>query len=295
MYNRSMKLPKRFTLAYFSGTGCTKAVCDCFEKQLHMLGRDCDKIDISSTNSHEVRETDLLIIFSPVYAFSLVSLVEGWISNLPKTNHTLAAIISVSGGGEISPNTACRVRSKRGLNNKGYDVIYEEMIVMPSNFAIQADQQLNYKLISILPKKVNHIITDILSEKKRLTIPKLQDRFLTSIGRAEHIAAKFFGASIHASSNCNKCGLCIRGCPKKNIKIVKDKPRFGFDCLWCLKCIYACPCKALSPRIMKISVLKKGFNLENMKLKASQHKNELGSTSNKSILWKGVIEYLHNE
>jgi flavodoxin/ferredoxin len=286
---------KRFTLAYYSGTGCTKEVCDCFEKQLNRLELNCRKINIASYDPKDITETDFLLIFSPVYAFRLVSLVERWISNLPSVNNTSAAIISVSGGGEMSPNTACRDYSKRLLIKKGYNFIYEQMIVMPSNFAIQAEQQLNYNLINALPNKVNHIITDILSQKERLTVPKLQDRFFASIGRAEHFGAKFFGASIHASSNCNKCGLCVHNCPNKNIKMVHGLPKFGFRCLWCLKCIYACPCKALAPRFLKFSVLKNGFNLEKMKAETSQYADKIDSKPRKSILWEGVIDYLNND
>ncbi|WP_278146013.1 hypothetical protein [Lacrimispora saccharolytica] len=38
--------------------------------------------------------------------------------------------------------------------------------------------------------------------------------------------------------------------------------------MWCLKCIYDCPSKVLSPGIMKFSVLKDGYNLKEMSEKA---------------------------
>jgi ferredoxin len=163
---------------------------------------------------------------------------------------------------------------------------------MPSNFAVQAEQQLNLRLITMMPHKVKQIITDILLGKKNITHPKLQDRFFASIGRAEHFGARFFGASISPSKDCNQCGLCMRNCPKKNIRMLNGSPKFGFDCMWCLKCIYACPRNALSPRILKNTVLKNSFDLKTMSVMAQQNEHEIECKSSRSILWQGVIDYL---
>jgi len=286
---------KTITLAYFSGTGCTEAIVDCFEQQLLDKGVIVNKINIASCSRSEVGETDLIIICSPVYALRLASIVEKWVKNLPETQNTYAAIISVSGGGDISPNTACRIPSKRFLKKKGYHLIYEKMLVMPSNFAIQAEQNLNYSLITVMPQRVKHIITEILAGKQIFSRPKLQDRFFATLGKSEHLGAKFVGLSIHASKDCSKCGLCIRNCPVKNIQMKNGMPKFGFRCIWCLKCIYACPCKALSHRILKFTVLKNGFDLGKLSKMAHQNQDKKEYISHKSILWQGVIDYLYKD
>lgn len=286
------KVPKRLILAYFSGTGCTKAVCDCFEEHLLKAGTDCIKVNMVTCKPIDMEEADTLIVFSPVYAFRLTSITEKWVKNLPAVKNKSAIIISVSGGGEISPNTACRIYCKRLLKRKGYNLLYEKMIVMPSNFAIQAENNLNLGLLTVLPYKVNQIVLDILSEKKRITSPKFQDRFLAGFGKMEHFGARFFGAFVQASQNCNKCGLCVRDCPQKNIRITDGLPKLGFHCMWCLKCIYNCPCKALSPRILKFSVLKSGFDLKKMGEKAMEESGRPEYKHYKNILWQGAIDYL---
>ncbi len=285
---------KTAILAYFSGTGCTKAIVDCFDQQLSKQKIITNRVEISSCSKSEIDVSDLLIIFSPVYAFRLTSVVEKWVKNLPEGQNMPAVIISVSGGGEISPNTACRSLCKRLLKRKGYQLIYEKMLVMPSNFATQAEEQLNLDLITVMPLKVEQIISDILSGEKNITRPKLQDRFFASVGRAEHLGAKIFGVSISASKECNQCGLCIRNCPKKNIRMNDETPKFGFDCMWCLKCIYACPQKALSPRVLKFAVLKNGFDLRMMSEMAYQHQRETDNTPTRNALWQGVIDYLND-
>ena len=280
------------TLAYFSGTGCTEKIVDCFENQFVTLGIKVNRINIGAGNTGAVEETDLLMIFSPVYAFRLASPVEAWIKNVPEVNNTPAAIVSVSGGGEVSPNTACRVSCKRLLKRKGYDVIYEKMMVMPSNFAAQTEEQLAFRLINIIPQKTQQIIQDILSGKKNITHPKLQDRIYASIGKMEHLGARFFGWSICVSKECNQCGLCMTQCPAKNIQMKNGLPEFGFQCIWCLKCIYACPQKALSPKLLKFVVLKDGFDLEAMSQMAYAYKPDVKLQSTEDSLWKGVMDYL---
>jgi len=131
-------MDRRFTLAYFSGTGSTKAVCDCFEQQLVSMGIDC-------------------------------------------------------------PNTACRLYCKRILTQKGYRVIYEQMIVMPSNIAVQAER-LNAALIAVLPEKVKKITDDILSERERLTKPSPAAKLCALIGKAGGGAFKSFTKYIEVAA-----------------------------------------------------------------------------------------------
>ncbi|MBP1737395.1 MAG: Ferredoxin [Oscillospiraceae bacterium] len=283
---------KSVTLAYFSGTGGTKAIVSCFQTLFTKLGITVNIAEISVDNlRHEAPPSELLLVFSPVYAFRLASIVERWIKKLPQTQNTLAAVISVSGGGEISPNTACRVHCKRLLTKKGYHLIYETMLVMPSNFAVQAERQLNLQLIHVMPQKAARIVTEILSGNINLTKPRHPDRFFAFMGNAEHFGAKMFGLFIRASEGCTQCGLCAQQCPMKNIQTQNGIPRFGFHCIWCLKCIYGCPHNALRPGILKFSVLKTGYHLTEM---SEQAKSlcDMDDTPSKSILWQGVIDYL---
>lgn len=283
--------PNRLTLAYFSGTGCTKMVCECFAKQFAEHGISSRIIDIADHDPMEAGQADLLMIFSPVYAFRLVSIVEEWVEKLPSVPDASAVVISVSAGGEISPNTACRVRTKRLLKSKGYAVIYEKMIVMPLNL-VYKDEKLNRALIAVLPARVKQIVSDILSGHIQLSRPKLRDRLFAAAGKAEHSGARSFGASISASSECNSCGICARDCPQKNISMFDGIPKFGNSCIACLKCIYACPKYAISPGKAKFAIIKDGFDLKKMSEMPPLEPGELDYGAYKKLIWKGVIGYL---
>jgi ferredoxin len=286
--------PKKVMLAYFSGTGGTKLVCQHFEGEFQKRKIATEILDIASWRKPNLKDVDILIILSPVYGFRLASITEKWVKNLPITSNIQAVIISVSGGGDVSPNTACREYSKKQLIKKGYKYIYENMISMPSNFAFQAEEDMNLALISILPEKVEKMVQHIGSGKVRITKPKIQDKVFVWLGQGEHIGARFFGASIKANSNCNHCGLCIQKCPQKNIKMVDGNPKYAFSCIWCMKCIYQCPHKALSPRIGKFTVLKNGFSIKEMQERANK-RTAIKRTYKRNPLWQGAIDYLNEK
>ncbi|RFZ78711.1 hypothetical protein DS742_11410 [Lacrimispora amygdalina] len=287
-----MLKPKKITLAYFSGTGCTKEVCLCFAQELTKKGLESKTINLESHDPEKLKQPDLLVIFSPVYAFRLASITEKWVKGLPKSNRTMVAVVPVSGGGDISPNTACTIACRRILKKKGYHVIYERMIVMPSNFGVDAGREINLQLLHRLPEKTKEMIEDILTGEHHFLLAKSRDRFLAMLGKGEHLGAGLFGASIQPSAKCTHCGLCSQKCPACNIKMKRGMPRFGFRCIWCLRCIYACPVHALKPRILSSVVLKDGFHLQELKKQDYKNFDPDQTNFNQNRAWKGVSEYL---
>lgn len=120
---------------------------------------------------------DMLVVLYAVHASNAPEPVYEWIKSIPKVNKTTTAVISVSGGGEIPPNTACRVGCIRLLEKKGYDVVYEKMIVMPSNWIVPTMDALAVRLLEVLPAKVGNAVHDLLSGVRHRTKPMLIDRF----------------------------------------------------------------------------------------------------------------------
>lgn len=214
---------------------------------------------------------------------------------MPQANKIPAVVISVSGGGEISPNTVCRASCIRFLEKKGYEIIYENMIIMPSNFVVKTVDGLSIRLLKILPYKVEHIIDEVLLGTIKRRRPKLVDRFFSCIGEAEKIGARYFGKHIKVNNDCNGCALCERNCPKKNIKMSNGKPEFSNNCMLCLNCIYGCPKIALTPGIGKFVVIKEGFNLRLIEKRMLEFEElEPIEKLAKGYLWKGIREYLQN-
>ncbi|MDF2869763.1 MAG: hypothetical protein K0R05_1338 [Anaerocolumna sp.] len=107
-----MDFTKPIHIAYFSGTGGTSLVVEALKNSLLSKGQTVTTTDVSKNTCKELND-DLLIILFPVYAFNAPKPIEKWLKRIPIVhNKAHAAVISVSGGGEISPNTACRMRTK---------------------------------------------------------------------------------------------------------------------------------------------------------------------------------------
>ncbi|QVK18550.1 EFR1 family ferrodoxin [Mycoplasmatota bacterium] len=235
---------------------------------------------------------DLLVLLYPVFSGNSPRIVNEWIQLQNKVDNTSAVIISVSGGGEISPNTASRVKCKKQLKRKGYNIFYENMLIMPSNCIVRTKEDLAIRLLKVLPEKVNNIINQIMKVNKHIMKPLLIDRFLSLIFILESIGAKRFGRKIKITDSCISCSLCEKNCPTENIKMIDGKPSFGNKCIMCLKCIYSCPKNALKSGVFKSMVFEEGFNLKRIEDKLDKKDLQPVSDLAKGYIWKGVKEYL---
>ncbi len=233
------------------------------------------------------------MLLYPVYACNAPVPVDEWTERVPLGNGAYAAVASVSGGGEVSPNTACRASVIRKLEAKGYRVRWETMFVMPANVLIPYADALIAMLLRAAPVKAERFASDILSGRERRTKPKWVDKVLSRLFTVERVGSKYFGRTLEAGDACTGCGLCARSCPRGNITLRGRRPEFGDKCVICLRCVYGCPAKAIAPGIMKAFVLKQGFDLD----AAEERANEIDvlpplSGIAKGFLYKGVREYL---
>jgi len=282
-----------FQVSYFTGTGCTEYVAQTMANEIEARGHIVKCKNIVRDSSIE-EGLDFLIVCFVVHACNAPEPVMNWVKQLNKaTSKQRVVIISVSGGGEVSPNLACREPIKRAFQKKKYQLAYEKMIVMPSNWIIETKPILSAQLLKVLPYKAASIINDLENGTKLLNFPLLGNRLFTLLGKLEHIGAHSFAKSLGIDSNCSSCGLCSKNCPASNI-IMNTKPIFGNKCILCLNCIYSCPQKALHPTIMKFIVIKQGFSFKDI-LKLPREDKEIDIAKEaKGIVWLGVKRYLQN-
>lgn len=285
---------KNIKIVFFSGTGSTAKVANVFQKILEEQGKNVIIHELNNRNAVMSDEKDMLIILYPVHAFNAPEAVYEYIENIDKVEKIPALVISISGGGEITPNTACRLHCIKRLEKKGFYVIYEKMIVMPSNWIVPTIDGLAIRLLEVLPDKIEKIINDLSNGDIRRTKGNFINRLLSNIGEFEKYGARYCGKRIKANENCNGCGWCEKHCPRSNITVINSKPNFSNRCSLCLKCIYGCPQRALSPGIGKFIVLKQGYNLNAIEKRIDGTKLESIQELAKGYLYKGIKEYLLN-
>jgi ferredoxin/flavodoxin len=282
-------------IIYFSGTGGTAKVAavlsDLFEKNgVKVSGYELKGNFIARCDS------DLLVILFPVYAANAPKPIDEWVKNAPLGDGKKAAVISVSGGGEMLSNTACRISTIKGLGKKGYDVFFEEMFIMPTNCFYSNSDVINAMLFKALYQKAGKAAVQIFNADRHRKKPYLIDRLIAKAMIAEKYAAKSFGKNLSANDNCTGCEKCAEDCPRNNITIKNSSPVFGKNCVICLRCIYLCPQKAIVPKRGKSLLIKEGYDLEAIEEKT---KNitcfpPAGEVA-KGFLYKGLRKYLEEE
>lgn len=287
---------EKVQIVYFSGTGGVKRVANTFEKEL--LERGCkvwkDSLDYinegkdSSVSNENLEEADIVILIFAVHAVDAPDPVYEWI-NRTKVNNKKISVISVSGGGEVWPNTGCRNNCCKALAEKGFEIVYERMMVMPCNWVSPINDHAAMHLLRALPRKVNTIVEDLLSGRNRRT-HFIKGPLRRLLSKQEKKGAHRFPKKLKISDKCTSCGWCASNCPACNIKITQNKPEFADRCIMCFRCIYGCPSKALESDFFM--VLKSGFSLIQLEKRMEGVELEPFHKYTKGLIWKGVDNYL---
>ena len=218
--------------------------------------------------------------------------VYDWINNLPIVSNKPLAVISVSGGGEVWPNMSCRVECIKAAEKHGFNVFYENMMVMPSNIAVSGNDHVNMWLLKSIPKKANTMIEDICTEKRRRTRPKISSLMLSFLSKIEKKESKKFGQTFKIKETCSECGWCAKNCPRENIEMENKKPKFKDKCIICLRCIYGCPTKSIYSDKFKWVTVKGGYNLGDIEKRMQGIQLEPIEKCCKGLVWIGVKKYL---
>lgn len=290
---------KNAQIVYFSGTGGTARVSTQFAKSLtsrgvevQIIALDMQEFDYYTLSKSE-QLADLVVLVYPVHAFDAPEPVYDWLSTIPDGNGQAVAVISVSGGGEVWSNSACRAGCIQLFEQKGYNVFYEQMLVMPSNVFTATQEQLALRLLHVLPSKVEHCVSEILSGVQRRKRVPITARMMAAIAKLEKKAVKKFPKKhFQINEKCASCGWCARNCPRKNIAMIASRPSFGEQCVACLRCIYGCPAKAIHTDMFRFFLVKEGYDLDELEKRMSNTELEPIEKVKTGFPFRGVRDYL---
>ncbi len=284
---------KSACVAYYSGTGGAKLVAEAFVSSLNEKGW---LAHLHNTRTDPLPENfaqnELVVLVYAVHACNAPKRIYSWIDQLPIADQKPAVIISVSGGGEMFPNTACRTICKKKLAKRGYLTVYEDMFMMPSNFIVNTPEPLAIRLLHEYPQRAGRVVDEVLHGARRELVPKLTDWVITFLGQLELVMAGQLGRLFKIKNACNRCGWCSMHCESKNIEMVGEKPRFLNKCELCMNCVYGCPVGAIKTSLISRAVLKNGFRITSLRKKQAETPNpDISEFINKSV-WTGARTYL---
>ena len=248
-----------YNIVYFSPTGNILHLVNILADR---LGVYKDKIfPLELTEPDQLTKNDHLILLYPIHAFNAPRNVKRFVKSLPPKLYNDVSLIGV-GCTTSWVNKAVSSDLRKLFSKKEYPIILDEILAMPLTIIIDFPDEIARKLIAESEKRIKEISISLADSDKTTERVDFKSQLLNFIGKAEQFASRLFGLELHAGNDCNSCGICWENCPENNIKCNSNgKPKFGFSCLMCLRCVYNCPQKAITPRFSKFIPIKKGYSI----------------------------------
>ena len=233
-------------IAYFSGTGNTEWVA----QQLSTLVCDTDLVNMADVNHVDLHGIQILGILFPVHAWGVPSIVESFISLIPKERAIPYLYMVCTCGDDIGETLTL---FKGLVEERGQLCSLACSVQMPNTYVNLPGFDVDP--ISLQKEKLQHAKTrlKIISEKicKREKVidivkgsfPKLKSGFIRSLFRKFLVKDSYF----HVTADCVGCDLCERTCPVGNIRMKDRHPEWlrSGNCITCMACYHSCPKHAI--------------------------------------------------
>lgn len=243
---------RKLTAFYFSGTGNTRYVTETLCKRL-AGGFETNVLDISARRDlrGELEKADCILLAFPVYGSSppvpMRQFLYRYADCFPARDVIIVATqYMFSGDGAASLG--------RSVEKCGGRVIFAEHFRMPNNLAdCKAFKIRNGEEIEPLLKRTDRRIA-------RFAQKILQGRpckrgfnpFSHALGyfsqralwrRHENDKKKCLRVD---TKKCVGCGLCVKNCPVRNLRMELGKARPQGQCALCYRCVNLCPQRAIT-------------------------------------------------
>ncbi|MBN1178672.1 MAG: flavodoxin family protein [Anaerolineae bacterium] len=184
-------------LFYFSGTGNTQVVAELLAKAFEQHGAQVEIVRIEHVLQGRARfepeAYDLVGIGHPIHCFDAPRIVYDFVDILPRAEKKRTFIFKTAGD-FISVNNAGSKTAIKQLECKGYDVFYDRIICMPTNWTMKYSDEFSKQLCYVATAKTEHMAGEVLAgQERKLRINALL-RWITKLtSRGEDLGARFFG------------------------------------------------------------------------------------------------------
>jgi len=254
-----MRPYQQILIYYFSGTGNSENVA-------LWVSSIASKYEIATTIFNianidrlniEVPPSDALVVFvSPVHGFNYPPVMLNFIARFPAGRSRVVLMNTRAGmliGKFITPGWSgiALLLSALMLKIKGYLIKGMVPVDMPSNW-ISVHPGLNNRTVKYLHEKnrervSKHAEKFIAGKNDFIGLRELvQDVAIAPVAVLYYLIGRFvFSKTYYASASCNDCGICMKKCPVKAIRLKDDRPYWTFRCESCMRCMSNCPKKAI--------------------------------------------------
>ena len=254
-----MNIYPKLVVYYFSGTGNSENVSKWLAESAREKGMEVSVVNISKSDRLNIQRPDsevLVAFISPIHGFNYPPVMVNFLLRFPKGKNNVLLLNTRAGmliGKWITPvlTGVAFYFAALILKLKGYSINSMFPVDLPSNW-ISVHPGLNDRTIKYLHErnylKVKKFAEKVLAGRNdfRGVREIIQDTLIAPVSLGYYFMGRFFlSKTYYASSDCDNCGLCIRSCPVKAIKMVDNRPFWTFKCESCMHCMSFCPKKAI--------------------------------------------------
>lgn len=267
----------RAALYYFSGSGNTKKVAECYKKAIEENGSTADLFPIESfldKDEVDVSTYDRFGIFHPVHGFAAPLIVRRFAKKLVSNNKTPYFDVMVSAEPlNLNHNSNDKIRR---ILRKHFTFESEFHYVLGYNMIFRHTEERAYKMYDAMERIVPLDVKEYMFEGKefRLKRPFLGGLIVSIIGIQfgfYPVNGKMFRIN---KKKCSKCMLCVKNCPVHNISYEDGKFKFGNHCMMCTRCSFNCPKDAFNIAVLNAWRVNKPYAYKpTSKKEVDKHKN----------------------
>ncbi len=233
------------TIYYFSATGNGLSI----GKKIKTALKDVDLVSIAKLQGkREIITSEKVGFIFPIYAWGVPTIVKEFIKSSEFKNvkyaFSIANCVGIAGKSHLVIKS---LLSKKDVKlNAGF------ILKEPSNGLTIDDDDLMLKLAkkykgNRIHRSIDERFEEVIGAIKNETTLKLErDAFIfNQISREiNRVALKTFKTQdkdFNVNDSCTACKKCLKVCPRKNITMENNKPKWNHDCENCTACINWCP------------------------------------------------------
>jgi flavodoxin/ferredoxin len=258
---------KKLGIYYFSGTGNTEIAANLVSDEFKALGWEVSLMRMEDINKGRIElaieQYDLIGFGSQVIGYGIPGIVRKFAKRLPVSVDNKKVFIFRTTGGVVPNNYNVSKLFIRILERKKYDVCYERLFSIGSNWIFKFDDAIMKQLYEATKRKIGIMCSEIVRGERHTYQTKAGLRIKMGIIAA--LAAKtfpFLGKDAVVEKSCTRCGLCVKNCPADNICLKNGKIKFHTSCSACMRCVYSCPNKSIRFRLFKFFTIPGGYNVK---------------------------------